>query len=115
MEGFEILVTREFAEWMKSEGYQQEFLLSPKGEKQLMNKFQLNFDSLLAIVKPLGFKFRMELKLDGKCSWKLYYKDAPVRVGEANSCSEVQESLIDAIEGLSPGARKAIEFWKSKG
>ena len=35
MEGFEILVSGEFARWMKSEGFLQEFLLSPKGEAQL--------------------------------------------------------------------------------
>ena len=60
MEGFEILVSGEFARWMKSEGFLHEFMLSPKGEAQLKLKWQRNVDNIATIAKGVGFSFRVE-------------------------------------------------------
>ena len=54
MEGLEILVSGEFARWMKSEGFLQEFMLSPKGEAQLRLKWQMNIDNVATIAKGIG-------------------------------------------------------------
>ena len=71
MEGFEILVSGEFARWTKSEGFLQEFMLSPKGEAQLRLKWQRNIDNIATIAKGIGFSFRVEKRLDDSVAWQV--------------------------------------------
>ena len=113
MEGFEILVSGEFARWMKSEGFLQEFMLSPKGEAQLRLKWQRNIDNVATIAKGIGFRFRVEKRLDDSVTWQVN-KEKMVGSGVVGSLSEALDEIVECIGRECVGFKRSLEWWEKR-